>query len=69
MTLKPRFFTSPDGTEIWNVFHATPNANGSCGADRQTFAQIVNWNADGSPNLGKPLLAGTLLKGPSGEPA
>ncbi|KAK0614527.1 glycosyl hydrolase [Immersiella caudata] len=61
------FFTSPDGTEIWNIYHATQNSSGSCGSDRQTFAQKVNWSADGSPDLGIPVKAGEILQAPSGE--
>ncbi|KAK4209116.1 glycosyl hydrolase [Rhypophila decipiens] len=61
------FFTSPDGTETWNIYHATPNANGSCGADRQTFAQVVNWDEDGTPEFGAPVRAGEVLSVPSGE--
>ena len=61
------FFTSPDGTEIWNIYHATQNASGSCGADRQTFAQIVNWLEDGEPDFGVPVRAGEVLRAPSGE--
>ncbi|KAM7182868.1 Arabinanase/levansucrase/invertase [Rhypophila sp. PSN 637] len=61
------FFTSPDGTETWNIFHATSNANGSCGADRQTFAQIMNWSDDGTPEFGVPVKAGEVLRAPSGE--
>ena len=61
------FFTSPDGTEIWNIYHATQNSSGSCGADRQTFAQKVNWNSDGSPDFGIPVKSGEVLRAPSGE--
>ncbi|KAK5656622.1 hypothetical protein OQA88_4602 [Cercophora sp. LCS_1] len=61
------FFTSPDGTEVWNIYHATQNPSGSCGADRQTFAQVLNWDADGSPDFGRPVKAGDVLKAPSGE--
>lgn len=59
--------TSPDGKEIWNIYHATQNSSGSCGADRQTFAQIVNWDADGFPNFGTPVKSGEVLQAPSGE--
>ncbi|KAM7198327.1 Arabinanase/levansucrase/invertase [Rhypophila sp. PSN 637] len=61
------FFSSPDGTETWNIYHATPNANGSCGADRQTFAQVVNWDEDGTPEFGVSVRAGEVLSAPSGE--
>lgn len=49
-------FTSPDGTELWNVFHASENPEGSwyakpfevtaaltrSGDDRQTYAQKID---------------------------
>ncbi|KAL4814676.1 glycosyl hydrolase [Aspergillus spinulosporus] len=63
------FFTSPDGTEIWNVYHATAIAEGACDGNRYTAAQRVDWNEDGSPDLGVALALGTVLEGPSGEPA
>lgn len=65
--LRDRFFQSPDGTEIWNVYHATSNSGGSCDGNRYTMAQKVNWNSDGSPNFGTAAALGTTLAGPSGE--
>ncbi|KAF2028527.1 Arabinanase/levansucrase/invertase [Setomelanomma holmii] len=61
------FFNSPDGTEIWNVYHATANSAGACDGNRYTMAQKVNWNSDGSPNCGSPAKLGTTIAGPSGE--
>ncbi|KAI9053767.1 hypothetical protein LZ554_002716 [Drepanopeziza brunnea f. sp. 'monogermtubi'] len=63
------FFTSPDGTEIWNAFHATSNAEGSCGTDRFTMAQIVKFPAENSsiPDFGIPQPLDALLTNPSGE--
>jgi GH43 family beta-xylosidase len=61
------FFTSPDGKEIWNVYHATSNSAGACNGARYTMAQKVNWNANGSPNFGTAARLGTVLTGPSGE--
>ncbi|MFF6785732.1 family 43 glycosylhydrolase [Streptomyces sp. NPDC012510] len=63
------FFTSPDGTENWIVYHANSAANGGCGNGRTTRAQKFTWNADGTPNLGAPVATGTTLAGPSGETA
>ena len=63
------FFKSPDGTQDWNVFHANRAADGGCDGGRQTFVQPVTWNADDTPNLGKPLAAGTQIAAPSGEKA
>ena len=67
--MQSRFFTSPDGKETWNVYHATSNPAGSCDGNRYTAAQKVNWNADGTPNFGKAVKAGQTIAGPSGEPA
>lgn len=61
------FFTSPDGTETWNAYHATDNPAGSCGGDRSLRAQKVAWNADGTPDFGVPAAPGAPLEGPSGE--
>ncbi|KAL3417492.1 glycosyl hydrolase family 43 protein [Phlyctema vagabunda] len=61
------FFTSPDGTEIWNGFHATSNVNGSCGTDRYTMAQVVNFDRDNVPSFGVPYPLDAMLVSPSGE--
>ncbi|MGC4069091.1 MAG: glycoside hydrolase family 43 protein [Polyangiaceae bacterium] len=61
------FFTSPDGTENWLVYHATANAAGSCWTDRTTRIQRIAWNADGTPNFGVPLALTTNIPVPSGE--
>lgn len=63
------FFKSPDGTEDWMTYHANPSAGGGCDINRSTRAQKFTWNADGTPNLGRPVPAGTALPAPSGEPA
>ncbi|WP_420077229.1 family 43 glycosylhydrolase [Streptomyces sp. JL3001] len=63
------FFSSPDGTENWIVYHANSASNGGCGNGRTTRAQEFTWNADGTPNLGTPAALGTTLPGPSGESA
>ncbi|KAK4170922.1 family 43 putative glycoside hydrolase [Triangularia setosa] len=47
------FFTSPDGTETWNVYHATTNRTGNCDGNRYTAAKKVEWRADGTPDLGR----------------
>ncbi|GAA3232747.1 family 43 glycosylhydrolase [Dactylosporangium siamense] len=59
------FFTSPDGTQTWNLYHATGNPGGSCGGDRSARAQQVTWNADGTPNLGRPGPTGVAVEEPS----
>ncbi|PBP19164.1 hypothetical protein BUE80_DR010020 [Diplocarpon rosae] len=61
------FFTSPDGTEIWNVFHATSNADGSCGTDRYTMTQVLTFDQDNTPDFGEPQLLSAVLVAPSGE--
>lgn len=61
------FFQSPDGSEIWNVYHATRIQTGACDGNRYTAVKKVNWNSDGSPNFGRPETLGTVFAGPSGE--
>lgn len=61
------FFTSPDGTENWIVYHANTSPSQGCGGTRTTRIQEFTWNADGTPNFGKPVSVGTVLPVPSGE--
>ncbi|MDG4831599.1 family 43 glycosylhydrolase [Solwaraspora sp. WMMD1047] len=61
------FFTSPDGTEDWIVYHANDSAGGGCDMNRSTRAQRFTWNADGTPNFGAPARLGVQLTAPSGE--
>ncbi|KAF3035942.1 hypothetical protein E8E12_005637 [Didymella heteroderae] len=61
------FFTSPDGKEIWNVYHATANSAGACDGNRYTIAQKANFNSNSTPNFGTPGKLGTTITGPSGE--
>ncbi|MEU4565382.1 family 43 glycosylhydrolase [Micromonospora sp. NPDC023956] len=61
------FFTSPDGTESWIVYHANDSAGGGCDMNRSTRAQKFTWNADGTPNFGTPARLGVTLTAPSGE--
>ncbi|KAF2396631.1 Arabinanase/levansucrase/invertase [Trichodelitschia bisporula] len=61
------FFPSPDGTEVWNVYHATTAQKGACDGNRYTAAQVVRWTRDGMPDFGAPAALSTVLKGPSGE--
>jgi GH43 family beta-xylosidase len=63
------FFTSPDGTEDWMVYHANNSLGGGCDMNRTTRAQKFTWNADGTPNFGVPVSLSTALPVPSGEPA
>ena len=61
------FFVSPDGSEIWNVYHSTPDAAVNCGSNRYSNAKVVEWSEDGTPDFGQPMAYGVVLQGPSGE--
>lgn len=63
------FFTSPDGTENWIVYHANDQAGDGCDNGRTTRAQKFTWNSDGTPNFGTPVRLGAAQAGPSGEPS
>jgi GH43 family beta-xylosidase len=63
------FFTSPDGTENWIVYHANDAVGDGCDNNRTTRAQRFTWNTDGTPNFGTPVRLGTTLDGPAGETA
>ncbi|WP_117210379.1 family 43 glycosylhydrolase [Allorhizocola rhizosphaerae] len=62
------FFTSPDGTQTWMAYHGVTNPSGSCGGDRATRLQKVNWRADGTPDFGVPVSTSATLALPSGDP-
>ncbi|WWD07588.1 hypothetical protein V865_005689 [Kwoniella europaea PYCC6329] len=57
-------FISPDGTELWNVYHATWHPEGQCGDDRSTFAMRVD--TTNGLNFGSPVTPG-VYQAPSGE--
>jgi GH43 family beta-xylosidase len=61
------FFTSPDGTEHWLVYHGNTSASQGCGSTRQTRVQEFTFNADGTPNFGTPIASGVQFPAPSGE--
>lgn len=61
------FFTSPDGTEDWLVYHANDLETQGCGASRSLRAQKFSWNDDGTPFFGNPLTPGVVVAPPSGE--
>jgi GH43 family beta-xylosidase len=63
------FFTSPDGTESWIVYHGNDSVSDGCDNNRTTRAQRFTWNADGTPNFGTPVRLGVTLDGPAGETA
>ncbi|MCY7420952.1 MAG: glycoside hydrolase family 43 protein [Chitinophagaceae bacterium] len=59
------FFKSPDGKEDWILYHANSAPGQGCGRFRTPRAQKFTWNADGTPNFGKPVKAGEPLPIPS----
>lgn len=59
------FVKSPDGTQDWIVYHAKWSR--SDGWQRTVFTQPFHWNADGTPDLGRPVAAGEPLPLPAGE--
>ena len=61
------FFKSPDGAEDWMIYHANPQAGQGCGGRRSPRAQRFTWNADGTPNFGRPVAIGVPMDRPSGE--
>lgn len=60
------FFTSPDGTENWIVYHANPGPGMKCTAKRSPRIQRFTWSRDGRPLFAPPVAAGTRLPVPSG---
>ncbi len=61
------FFISKDGKENWIIYHANTIAGQGCGEKRNTRMQKFTWNADGTPNFGKPLKLDEPLLKPAGE--
>ncbi len=61
------FFTSPDSTESWILYHANPNPGQGCGDQRSMRMQPFTWSADGRPLLGQPVALGKTLPVPAGE--
>ncbi|MBD3586923.1 family 43 glycosylhydrolase [Salinimonas sp. HHU 13199] len=61
------FFTSPDGSEDWLVYHGNDSVEHGCSATRSLRAQKFGWNDDGTPDFGKPLTPGVEVPPPSGE--
>lgn len=59
------FVLSPDGTQSWMIYHSAM-AEGS-GWDREIDAQQFTWNANGSPDFGKPVSQDTANPVPSGQ--
>ena len=61
------FFTSPDGTEDWIIYHANPEAGLGCSGERSPRMQKFTWTIDGLPDFGNPVALGAKLEPPSGE--
>ena len=57
------FFKSPDGQD-WILYHANSAPGQGCGWHRAPRAQPFTWKADGSPNFGRPIAAGTPIDWP-----
>ncbi len=66
------FFTSPDGREVWNAYHAVTSSSGapygSCGGDRSLRINKINFGKDGTPDLGTPSASWQNVALPSGDP-
>ncbi|WP_241972373.1 family 43 glycosylhydrolase [Aliidiomarina soli] len=61
------FFSSPDGTEDWLIYHGNNSESDGCGPSRALRAQPHTWNDDGTPNFGEPIADGVEMDAPSGE--
>lgn len=61
------FFTSPDGTESWIIYHANSNSGDGCGERRTVRMQPFTWSPAGLPQFGVPVTSGLSLAVPKGE--
>ena len=61
------FFLSPDGKQNWIIYHANPESGQGCGLHRSPRIQPFTWNADGTPNFGKPIATDVAIPKPSGQ--
>ena len=59
------FVTSPDGTQIWNIYHGKDVRENNW-SNRTMRADLVRWNADGEPDFGTPTPRDVLISVPSG---
>lgn len=59
------FFKSPDGKQDWILYHANSASGEGCGDHRSPRAQPFTWNADGTPDFGRPLPTDTPIAKPS----
>ncbi|MGI2147442.1 family 43 glycosylhydrolase [Shewanella baltica] len=61
------FFTSPDGSEDWLVYHGNSSPTDGCSGTRSARAQPFKWDDKGLPNFGEPMADKQPLRVPSGE--
>ncbi|MBV1908430.1 MAG: family 43 glycosylhydrolase [Kangiellaceae bacterium] len=65
------FFTSPDGSEEWLVYHGNSSPTDGCSGTRAARAQPFSWHSEGVkkglPDFGKPMADKQQLPVPSGE--
>ncbi len=59
------FFKSPNGKQDWIIYHANPKPSEGCENERSPRIQRFTWNADGTPNFGKPAPLGKPLQKPA----
>lgn len=59
------FTTSPDGSEHWIAYHTKVSPDP--GWNRVVHLQPFEWNEDGAPHFGIPVVAGKSLEKPAGE--
>jgi GH43 family beta-xylosidase len=59
------FFTSPDGTEDWILYHANSAPGQGCGRHRSPRAQKFRWNSNGTPDFGVPVKTGEKMAIPA----
>ncbi len=61
------FFTSPDGSETWIVYHANSSSGYGCDGRRNTRVQKISWTNEGLPDLGVPVSTSETITAPSGD--
>lgn len=61
------FFTSPDGSEDWLVYHGNSSPTDGCSGTRSARAQPFKWDDKGLPHFGEPMADKQPLRVPSGE--
>ena len=59
------FFTSPDGSEDWILYHAISAPGQGCGRRRSPRAQRFSWSQEGLPQFGIPVKADEPILLPS----